>query len=117
MSHAWNPPTYADVVGVKTVKCPQCHRPVSSDMLHSTADYSPALMARFRRNTVDYLCDSCRSTLFREERLSVADHVRLLGAPESHATMIEAKQGERGARGRNALAVSARDTRRGSRGV
>lgn len=114
----WNPPTYRDVVGNDLpVACPQCKRPCAPDMLHPTADFPSELLSRFRRSTVSYLCDSCRATLIREERITPADMTRLLGAPETYASRIEAKQGERGARGRLATAIAARDARRGNRGA
>lgn len=112
----WRPPTFRDITGNDLpVPCPQCRRPCAPDMLHPTVDFPTELMDRFRRNTVSYICDSCRSTLVREELVTAADLVRLLGAPETFATRIENKQGERAARNRIASAIAARDARRGSR--
>lgn len=90
--HNWMPPSFVDdpsYAGAGTVPCPQCARPVAPDMLLPVAHWPDALRTRWRHSTVAYACDACRQVLHREGLLSVADAMRLSGAPEEVALVLD----------------------------
>ena len=93
MSHGWQAPSFADVTGSpRTVRCPQCRRPVAPDMLYPTDALPAALRARWQRPDAAYACDFDHETLVREKHVSRADLARLHGAPEALALLLDAKR-------------------------